>query len=339
MKPKVSRFLWSTHLALIAPITWIALMPLVAAQALAQTPADVAGARDHPVISRYAGSWLVGQDLRGFDTMTMPSGPTATAPVEGKVTRLFYLAPAGRSLGEVQRNYEDALARAGARRVDACAGNGCGSRALSALFAPPAQRSTGEIEGWDAKTLTDEFLAFDDARYWYGTLDTGGRSAHVVVLSGRSAIHALRDKRVATLVQVIEPQAMEGNRVMVDASALAKGLQAQGRIALYGVFFDTAKAEIKPESRAQLDEMARLLKSQPALKVHVVGHTDNQGALEANLTLSRQRAQAVVDALVKTHGIDARRLGAAGVASYAPLASNGDDAGRARNRRVELVVQ
>ena len=132
---------------------------------------------------------------------------------------------------------------------------------------------------------------------------------------------------------------MDSGQVTVDASALAKGLQAQGRIALYGVFFDTGKAELKPESKPQLDEMGKLLQANPSFKVHVVGHTDNQGTLEGNLALSRQRAQAVVDALVKAYKVDARRLSAAGVASYAPLAANADEAGRARNRRVELVLQ
>jgi outer membrane protein OmpA-like peptidoglycan-associated protein len=110
-------------------------------------------------------------------------------------------------------------------------------------------------------------------------------------------------------------------------------------VALYGIYFDTGKAELKPESRPQLDEMGKLLQAQPALKVYIVGHTDNQGSLEANLQLSQQRAQAVVAALAGTYKIDAKRLQARGVANLAPLAGNGNDAGRARNRRVELVAQ
>lgn len=314
------------------------LLALAAAPASAQMPPDAPGAKDHPVISRYAGSWLVGQEQRGYDELVLPSGPSGTTRVDGKVSRLFYLGPAGRGVAEVQRNYEDALAKAGAKKIDACAVD-CGSRGFGALRKPPQALSAGQLEGWGAKTLTDEFQDLAEPRYWYGTLDAGGRTLHVVVMSARSSIHALRDKHVATLVQVVEPKAMDTGLVTVDAAALAKGLQAQGRIALYGVFFDTGKAELKPESKAQLDEMAKLLQSNPSFKVHVVGHTDNQGTLEANLALSRQRAQAVVEALAKTYKVDAKRLSAAGVASYAPLASNADDAGRARNRRVELVLQ
>jgi outer membrane protein OmpA-like peptidoglycan-associated protein len=314
------------------------LLAAAAAPAIAQMPPDAPGARDHAVISRFAGSWLVGQEQRGYDELALPAGPGATARVDGKVSRLFYLGPAGRGLAEVQRNYEDALTKAGAKRIDACAGD-CGSRDFGALRPPPKQLSGGSLAGWDAKTLTDEFQDRAEPRYWYGTLDAGGRTLHVVVMSARSSVQALRDKHVATLVQVIEPKAMDTGLVTVDAAALAKGLQAQGRIALYGVFFDTGKAELKPESRPQLDEMGKLLQANPSMRVHVVGHTDNQGALESNLALSRQRAQAVTDALVKTYKVDPKRLSAAGVASYAPLASNADDAGRARNRRVELVLQ
>lgn len=320
-----------------ATLLWL-VAGTTAGPAAAQMPPDAPGAKDHPVISRYAGSWLVGQELRGYDEVTLPSGPTATVRVDGKVSRMFYLGPAGRGLAEVQRNYEDALAKAGAKKVDACASD-CGNRDFGALRKPPQTLATGQLEGWGAKTLTDEFQDRAEPRYWYGTLDAGGRTLHVVVMSARSSIHALRDKHVATLVQVIEPKAMDSGQVTVDANALAKGLQAQGRIALYGVFFDTGKAELEPESKPQLDEMGKLLQANPSFKVHVVGHTDNQGTLEGNLALSRQRAQAVVDALAKTYKVDARRLSAAGVASYAPLASNADETGRARNRRVELVLQ
>ncbi|MDR3371254.1 OmpA family protein [Rhodoferax sp.] len=132
---------------------------------------------------------------------------------------------------------------------------------------------------------------------------------------------------------------MLGGQVTVDAAALKKGLQSDGKIALYGIYFDTAKAVLKAESKAQLDEIAKLLRQQPALKVYLVGHTDSEGGLDANLALSQQRAQAVADALIRQYQIDGKRLLARGVANLAPVASNDADAGRARNRRVELVVQ
>ncbi len=316
---------------------------LLPALSFAQTmPADVAGAKDHPVLTRYAGSWLVATENKAFDATAVPVGPKdgEAAQLEGRITRLFYLAPAGRSVFEVQRNYEQALEKAGATRRDSCAMPACGARSFSFLgIAQGKQLAAGNIEGWGAQSLIDQWIDAGSVRWWFGTLTAQGTTLHVAVLSAKQGLVALADKHVATVVQIVQPQAMETGKVTVDAKAIATALQADGKMALYGIYFDTGKSELKPESKAQLDEMAKLLQGSMALRVFIVGHTDNQGALDANLALSRARAQAVVDALVKNYKVDAKRLGAAGVANYAPVASNAVEAGRARNRRVELVVQ
>ena len=88
-----------------------------------------------------------------------------------------------------------------------------------------------------------------------------------------------------------------GSHPLAETVAAFEKLKAEGKIALYGLLFDTGKTELKPESKAQLDAMAELLKSQPALKAWIVGHTDNVGGFEANEKLSLARAQAVVAAL------------------------------------------
>ncbi|MBZ5546198.1 MAG: OmpA family protein, partial [Acidobacteriia bacterium] len=110
-----------------------------------------------------------------------------------------------------------------------------------------------------------------------------------------------------------------------------------GSISLYGIYFDTAKSELKPESEPTLSEIAKLLKGNTTLKVAVVGHTDMVGDPAANLKLSQARAQSVINALVTKHGITGSRLAAFGAGSYAPVASNKTEEGRAKNRRVELV--
>ena len=88
---------------------------------------------------------------------------------------------------------------------------------------------------------------------------------------------------------------------MVDAAAMAKGLGETGHIALYGIYFDTDKAVIKPESRPTLEQIAKLLRGQPQLNVFIVGHTDSQGAYDYNLDLSRRRAEAIAAELVKSY--------------------------------------
>jgi outer membrane protein OmpA-like peptidoglycan-associated protein len=281
----------------------------------------------------------VATENKAFDAVEIPAGPKEAdlARLEGRITRLFYLAPAGRSVLEVQRNYEQALEKAGATRRDACAMPACGAPRFDFVgIAQGKQLAAGKVDGWGAQSLVDQWNDAASVRWWYGTLDARGTTLHVAVMSSRQGLVGLGDKHVATVVQVVQPEAMETGKVTVDAAALTRGLLADGRIALYGILFDTGRAEIKPESAPQLAEMAKLQQGQPALRVHIVGHTDNQGTLEANLALSRARAQAVADALAKTHRIDPKHLG---VASYAPVASNAAEAGRAKNRRVELVVQ
>jgi outer membrane protein OmpA-like peptidoglycan-associated protein len=134
---------------------------------------------------------------------------------------------------------------------------------------------------------------------------------------------------------IIEKQAMQQD-VTVDANAMARDIGDTGRVAVYGIHFDTGKSELKPDSAPALAEIAKLLKDKPELKVYVVGHTDMVADLASNVALSQARAQAVVKALVG-QGIAAARLTASGSGPYSPVASNRTEEGRARNRRVELV--
>lgn len=106
-----------------------------------------------------------------------------------------------------------------------------------------------------------------------------------------------------------------------------------------GIYFDTASATLKAESAAAIQEIAKMLKTEPALKVYIVGHTDAVGNADSNLKLSRDRAESVIHALVTTHGIQAARLRSFGNGPFAPVASNTSEDGRALNRRVELVLQ
>jgi outer membrane protein OmpA-like peptidoglycan-associated protein len=127
--------------------------------------------------------------------------------------------------------------------------------------------------------------------------------------------------------------------VTATAAALSGGLAASGHTVVNGIQFDTGKAEVKPESTPALEEVLKLLKQEGKLKLYVVGHTDNVGALAANVDLSDRRAAAVVQIFVTKYGITADRLQPHGAGPYSPLASNSIETGRAVNRRVELVQQ
>ncbi len=139
-------------------------------------------------------------------------------------------------------------------------------------------------------------------------------------------------------VQLVVKQSMR-QEVVANADALSKGIKETGRVAVYGIYFDTAKADLKPASDPALAEIVKMLKADASLKVYVVGHTDNAGQFASNLKLSQDRAGAVVHALTNKHGIAIARLTPFGAGPTSPIASNKSDEGRAKNRRVELVGQ
>jgi outer membrane protein OmpA-like peptidoglycan-associated protein len=318
---------------------------------------DLPGAKDHPLIQRFKDSWLYAYQQQPFDATRFPGklglGPRnemlAPAEVEGTITRLLYLAPLGKTPVEVFRNYEQALTAAGFKPVVQCTPKVPKCDVMRYGFddrysgLKQVNRNVSQDRHPEGSPLYKNIyhasgginmMGTEDIYFTYDTLTRGGTTVHVLVHTGK----VYSTDFTGTYIEIAEPKAMTGGQVTVNADALQTGLKADGKIALYGIYFDTGKAEVKPESKAQLDEIAKLLKVQPALKVFLVGHTDNQGTLDANQALSQQRAQAVADALAKGYQIDARRFMARGVASLAPVASNAEEAGRARNRRVELVL-
>jgi OmpA-OmpF porin, OOP family len=134
---------------------------------------------------------------------------------------------------------------------------------------------------------------------------------------------------------IVEREAMAQD-VVANADALRTGLAQSGHVAVPGIYFDTGKSDLKPESDPALREVVRLLQADPALRLWVVGHTDSEGTPESNVTLSEARAAAVVRALAGM-GVAATRLAPHGAGPYAPVGTNDTEEGRALNRRVELV--
>lgn len=312
--------------------------------------ADVPGGVDHPLVTRFPGSSLVGYFHRDWESTSLPLGTQIDTSsqvlgnavnVEGAITRLVYLSPVGKSPLEVFRSYQQAFAKAGLVTKFSCETN-CGQIFFHWRFGPV--RDAFKWVKDDLRAADDATVRWqiadsiaEDGRGFYGVLTHQGRQAHVFVYTSKAGYD--RTNRAATIIEIAEPKAMQTDQVKVDAAAMAKALAADGRITLKGIFFDTGKATLKPESDAQLAEMGKLLQSQPKLTVFIVGHTDDQGTFENNLQLSRQRATAVRDALVSRSKIATARITPYGVANVAPVASNAQEAGRALNRRVELVVR
>jgi outer membrane protein OmpA-like peptidoglycan-associated protein len=185
-------------------------------------------------------------------------------------------------------------------------------------------------EGVDALPIPMMWVDGFNYRYYAGRKAQDGRETYVTVLV------SMNNDDITTQLTAVELGALQNK--MVDSAAMAKGLGENGRIALYGIYFDTDKTVVKPESRPTLNEIAKLLASQPKLNVFIVGHTDSQGTYDYNMSLSRRRAEAVAATLVQNYKIAKSRLSTAGVGFLAPVRSNATEDGRTLNRRVELVA-
>ena len=339
-------------LALASPLN----PALARAQAGATVTTDQPGATDSPLTGRYKGAALLLQTHKAFDELTLPSGPevgedydakrhfSKTVTAQGAVTRSIYVSPQGRSVLEVTKNYRDALTAKGFAPVFECAGAACGPafRKVKYAWDNPATHVTGpNIDVRRQAFVKAVFDAAKDVRYAllakdgvyvavFGALNGGGGFGDTST--------ALND-RVSVLVEVVEPKAMDRNIVVLDASAIGRSLAADGAVSLYGLYFDTDKASLQPASKPQLDQIAAYLKANAAVQVYVVGHTDGQGGLDHNMALADARAKAIAAALAATYGVAPGRMLARGVGPLAPPAANRTEAGRAKNRRVQLVLR
>ncbi len=318
---------------------------------------DAKGLSDPAGFKRFAGSVLLYRDDVAYDELAFPTSKPGekdgkvfapkTLPRTGQRTALQYLVPAGRSPLEILRNYQQDLKPAGFETAYECAGEACGLSTInivtyelgSLLF--PATYAAKVGDNTPPACAGGAFTS--DVRY--AVLDNKTTGTTVAVLAWKPGdVSVYCDEKefkkyASVLLVKLEPKAREQKMETISASDMGKSLDATGKVAIYGILFDTNKSDIQIASKASLDQIGALMKQKPALKLHVVGHTDNVGGFDANLALSRRRADAVVAALIKDYALGKDRLTANGVASLAPVQSNSDESGRTKNRRVELVLQ
>ena len=332
-------------------LEWVTVTTLCASAAVA----DVRGSQDHPLIKRYEGSVILTYSKKDFDEYTLPIGPaeglssntriTRSAQLEGGLTRITYLAPEGRSTLEVFRNFETELKAAGYTVLFSGAGESLGGNfAYASGFKDVHLPGIGHASLFVLDTGDHRFLAARQRR--------AEGEVHVALYIGAIPSHMVNfisidpEKTTGThpaggqvvyQIDVVVSKPMDAGMVTVAAGDMAAGIASTGSVALYGILFDTNSAEIKPASTSTLQEIAKLLKNQPGLKLLVVGHTDSVGSFEANQDLSQRRAASVVRTLTTVHGVEAARLVPVGVSFAAPIAPNKTEEGRARNRRVQLV--
>ena len=250
-----------------------------------------------------------------FDREHMIAGGKVVA-LEGKVFRdLFPLDNPDRpySALEFQRNYENAIRDLGGAKVN------------TVQFTDEVNAAFGGRDAVDAH-FHGTCAGVDCENNTY-LIRQGGKEYWILVSTGAIPLHGQ--------IVVLERKAMESKLGFLDASAMKKAIDKDGHVALH-INFDVDKATLRPDAQPVVAEIDKLLVADPALKLSIEGHTDNTGTPAHNRALSTARAASVRDALVAL-GIDASRLSSKGFGQDKPVADNGGEAGRAQNRRVELV--
>lgn len=309
--------------------------------------ADIPGSKDPPGFKRFEGSEIVSYATRSFDDYALargggtPSGGfEKSETVEGAITRVIYRIPTGHTALELLRNYEHMLADAGYTQTFELAP--CGGLNWDGYFF-----SKFYYQGQSGTDQDPQPFSNKSSCYFTAKATQDAQDINVAVLVSESNGFAWRRPNqkdptvinpgeILVAVDVVRSKAVENKMIQFKSEDMAKALAQNGKVDIYGIYFDVDKSAIKPESKPTLDEVGKLLKSDPGLKLEVAGHTDNTGSAEHNLKLSEGRASAVVAALVKDYGIDPPRLAAKGYGDTRPVAANDTDANRAKNRRVEL---
>lgn len=300
---------------------------------------DISGAKDHPLITRFPGSEITHYYERDYNELNIAVKPgEAEKPpkefltVVGKHTSIRYNAPEKRTPLEVMRNYELALKKAGAEFVFKCAGGACDG--TDSWYA--AKFFNSVYNNRKGANTSHYFHPFDtynaEQQYLVAKLPT--TEADYLMEIGITKPY---EGVTQVLVEVVKQEKMDEGLITVNADVIKEKLAKDGKIALYGIFFDTGKSIIKPESAKELSIIDEFLKANPAVKLYVTGHTDDTGNFESNKRLSEERAAAIVNYMTTTHGVSRERLQPIGVGPASPASTNKSEEGRAKNRRVELV--
>lgn len=333
-----------THTKLFRLVRGLLTAAIVSAGALsAAQAADKAGCKDIAGLKRFEGSSIVLCDQRNFAEYTLPTGKVIEydhsaqkgtyenkEDLEGRLTQNVYSVPAGPSSADVFRNYKNELEAKGFKILFEAKQSE--TRFLDSFF--ESRGPGGQLFGYSP----------DEARYAAAVKEEGGVKTYLALYvieyeDGYVPEFDAVKGQVYVRLDSVQIGELVDQMVVVSAAEINSDIGTAGKVVLYGIQFDFNKATIKPESRPALDEVAKFLKDNSAEKIYVIGHTDNVGGFDFNMKLSQARASSVVANLVKTYGVAQARLKGSGVGLQAPVASNAEEEGRAKNRRVELLPQ
>ena len=301
---------------------------------------DKEGAKDYPGISRFKGAIIQEYNIINYTEFYLGLDKPVKKnfqgedyffnkylAIKGKLYNNQYLIPIEEGVMIVYENYKNALTKAG----------------YSVLY---EEHNENECFYSDDYYCRNSFSKFTRAAYGFSC---NGQDYYYIVAKGaRDSIDIYVNLFITTagnygksfvsvFQSVIETVPLELG--LVKADNIAQNIETVGHSIFYDIHFATGSAEIDIKSKNQINEIAKYLKAHSDKKYYIVGHTDNVGNFTSNMTLSENRAKAVINELIIKYGVNAGQLKAYGVANLSPVTSNSTDKGKARNRRVEIVEQ
>ncbi len=277
------------------------------------------------IVPTYADSKPSYDDVLGYNEFYVCVGKTADdkadiKKIEGYVRHRFCYAPKGRSQLEIIKNYEEAILK-----KDGSVFPISNKKECIKAFMKKGHPGHG-MQNYEYMQLPNYA-----GKYFSGIIPTDTVDFYICVVTGNV------DSKVVYSLVTIETKPMD--KGMISLENLDAGLVTKGHIAIYDIYFETGKSEIKGESYDALKTIAEYLKAHSDKKYLVVGHTDNVGDFDANIKLSHERANAVARGLIVDHSVNKEQLKSHGVGPASPVASNSTDNGKEKNRRVEIVEQ
>lgn len=310
-------------------LTFIVVSLLITSNLFAQRTTDIENGKDYPLVSRFSGSvmqWYQVNNFNRYYMLSLKDNQLDHYEIDGKITRIQYASQPEHSVFEIFKSYEDALKAADFETLLTLDKTNCGVNLSENLYSE-------EFKGLNAlpagQTIKPDFNEGEFA-YLSAKKKIDDNEVYIVVYVTK------RDFPLITF-DAIEVKSMD--KGLVSVNDLEKGIAEKGHIAIYDIHFESGRSEIMPASAEAMKNIAGYINTHPDKKYLVVGHTDNVGDFNANIALSNQRANAVVNELVTIYQVKADQLKAYGDGSTTPVASNLTKEGRAKNRRVEIVEQ
>lgn len=310
---------------------------MISSNIFAQETKDIKGAKDNPLISRFENSYIAYFKTVKWDSYFLPiskiikvDGQNAWKKkliLKGEINRIQYTTAKENTAAFVYMNYLSALKKSN----------------WEILFSGKGEEELGNSSyEWQFTMFQEGFKQGDKFGNKYGF--RGADYAYITAKYEENdtsyyAMIYIVEKDNFTLITQDIIKVKNPDLGLVTAKELTEQIDKKAHLVLGGIFFETGKATITDKSSAALNNIAEYLNSHKDKKFFIVGHTDNTGDFNLNITLSENRAKAVMTELVNKYNVDANQVKAYGVANLSPITSNKTDVGKAKNRRVEIVEQ